>query len=98
MLHNNTKQNVHTCQEIEIPGTNMTIAIIFIDTILLAGKTDQDNIYSTPCGPESQTVAENQWAWIDQTLADYSKPTSRVGWKFVAGHYPGTRSFSFLYM
>ena len=67
----------------------MTIALVFIDTIILAGKSDPKNMYSSPHGPESQKAADNQWAWIEQTLADYSKPGSKVGWIFVAGHYPG---------
>ena len=70
----------------------MTIAMVFIDTILLAGKSDPKDMYSSPLGPESQKAADDQWAWINQTLANYSKPDSRVGWKFVAGHYPGMRS------
>ena len=76
-------------QEVEVPGANMTIALVFIDTVLLAGKSDPKNMYSAPFGPESQKTADDQWAWINQTLAKYSKPDSRVGWKFVAGHYPG---------
>ena len=27
-------------QEVAIPGTNMTVAFVFIDTIILAGKSD----------------------------------------------------------
>ena len=67
----------------------MTVAMVFIDTILLAGKTDPKDMYSSPCGPDSQKAADDQWAWINQTLANYSKPGSRVGWKFVVGHCPG---------
>ena len=80
---------LHYTQELEIPGTNSTIALVFIDTVLLAGKSDPTNIYSAPLGPESQKAADDQWTWINQTLANYSKPGSRVIWKFVAGHYPG---------
>ena len=69
----------------------MTVAMVFIDTILLAGKTDPKDMYSSPCGADSQKAADDQWVWINQTLANYSKPGSRVGWKFVVGHYPGMR-------
>ena len=75
-------------QEVAIPGTNRTVALVFIDTIILAGKSDPKNMYSSPHGPESQEAADDQWAWIKQTLADYSKAGSKVGWIFVAGHYP----------
>ena len=47
-------------------------------------------MFSSPDGPDSQQAADNEWEWIDQTLAGYSKPGSRVGWIFVAGHYPGS--------
>ena len=92
------ESNFHNVmQEVEVPGANMTIALVLIDTVLLAGKSDPKNMYSSPFGPESQKTADDQWAWIDQTLAKYSKPDSRVGWKFVAGHYPGTcRYFKFI--
>ena len=57
--------------------TLLSVALEFIDTIILAGKSD------------SQQAADDEWEWIDQTLAGYSKPGSGVGWIFVAGHYPG---------
>ena len=76
-------------QEVAVPGTNMTVAFVFIDTIILAGKSDPKNMYSSPHGPDSQQAADDEWAWINQTLAEYSKPGSGVGWIFVAGHYPG---------
>ena len=72
-----------------IPATNMTVAFVFIDTIILAGKSDPKNMFSSPHGPDSQRAADDEWKWIDQTLAEYSKPGSGVGWIFVAGHYPG---------
>ena len=34
-------------------------------------------------------AADDEWEWIDHTLAEYSKPGSGVEWIFVAGHYPG---------
>ena len=67
----------------------MTVAFVFIDTIILAGKSDPKNMFSSPHGPDSQQAADDEWEWIDQTLAEYSRPGSGVGWIFVAGHYPG---------
>ena len=76
-------------QEVSIPGSNMTVALVFIDTIILAGTSDPKDMFSSPDGPHSQQAADDEWEWIDQTLAGYSKPGSGVGWIFVAGHYPG---------
>ena len=76
-------------QEVSIPGSNMTVALVFIDTIILAGTSDPKDIFSFPDGSDSQQAADDEWEWIDQTLASYSKPGLGVGWIFVAGHYPG---------
>ena len=61
-------------QEVSIPGSNMTIALVFIDTIILAGTSDPKDMFSSPDGPDSQQAADDEWEWIDQTLAGYSKP------------------------
>jgi hypothetical protein len=74
------------CVCVAIPGSNMTVALVFIDT---AGTSDPKDTYSSPDAPDSQQAADDEWEWIDQTLAGYSKPGSGVGWIFVAGHYPG---------
>ena len=76
----------------------MTVAMVFIDTIILAGKLDPKNMYSSPDGPDSQRAADDEWEWIDQTLAGYSKPSSGVGWIFVAGHYPGMNTYTCIAM
>ena len=39
--------------------------------------------------PTPNSPTDDEWEWIDQTLAGYSKPDYGVGWIFVAGHYPG---------
>ena len=72
----------------------MTVTFVFNDTIILTGKSDPKNMYLSPHGPDSQHVENNEWVWTDQTLAEYSKPGSGVGWIFVAGHYPGMHSYS----
>ena len=69
----------------------MAVAMVFIDTILLAGQSDPTDIYSAPLGPNSQKAADDQWSWINQTLAEYTKPGTSVGWIIMAGHYPGER-------
>ncbi|KAK2183736.1 hypothetical protein NP493_297g00029 [Ridgeia piscesae] len=65
-----------------IPGSDMTLEIIMIDTIILCGNTD-DEIDLAPSGPVSLTAAKQHWAWlakqIEQSTADYV---------IVAGHYP----------
>ena len=38
-------------------------------------------------------AAENQWEWIEQTLA-----ASTAQWLFVVGHYPGMFCESALYI
>ena len=70
----------------------MTVALEFIDTIILAGKSDPKDMFSSPDGPDSQQAVDDEWEWIDQTLAGYSKSGSGVGWIFVAGHYPGMKN------
>ena len=70
----------------------MTVALEFIDTLILAGKSDPKDMFSSPDSPDSQQAADDEWEWINQTLAGYSKPGSRVGWIFVAGHYPDMKN------
>lgn len=60
--------------------------VVFIDTVLLAGLTDPQIRSFPPHGPKSLKIAEDQWTWINQTLAEYSKIP---GWTIVVGHYPG---------
>ena len=40
-----------------------------LDTILLCGNTRSDFDHSQPEGPANFMVAEDQWAWLEQTLA-----------------------------
>ena len=57
---------------------------VFIDTVLLAGLTDPVDRSRPPSGPVSETQANQQWAWIEETLHN-----SKADWLIVAGHYPG---------
>ena len=75
----------------------MTIGIVFIDTIVLAGKVDPNDIYSVPHGPESPEAAEKQWNWINETLIQFSIPGTKVGWRLVVGNYPGWLMCCLLY-
>jgi len=67
-----------------IPGTNSSVQFVLIDTIILAGTTDPVDRSSPPKGPVSRTRANQQWAWINETLQ-----SSKADWIIVAGHYPG---------
>lgn len=78
-------------QEFKIPGSNVSLKVMFIDTVLLAGLTDPHVRSRLPYGPESFKMADDQWMWINDTLAEFSKTD---GWTIVVGHYPGTSNIS----
>ena len=61
-----------------------SLQFVFIDTVLLCGQTHPTLRHLPPTGPASTAAAEDQWAWIEQTLS-----TSTADWLIVAGHYPG---------
>ena len=71
-------------QTVTIPDSNVTAQFVFIDTIILDGLTDLVRKWLPPSGPASVSAAEDQWDWIEQTLA-----SSTANWLFVLGHYPG---------
>ena len=71
-------------QTFTIPGSSVNAQFIFIDTIILNGLTDPNKKWLPPSGPVSVSAAEDQWEWIEQTLA-----ASTAKWLFVLGHYPG---------
>lgn len=71
-------------QVFTIPGTSSTLQLVMIDTVVLAGLTDPLLRGLPPTGPTSLTRAEDQWQWIEETLA-----SSNADWIIVAGHYPG---------
>ena len=50
-----------------IPGSDMTLEIIMIDTIILCGNTD-DEIDLAPSGPVSLTAAKQHWAWLAKQI------------------------------
>ena len=65
--------------------------ILFIDTIILAGVTDPSPSLEAlpPRGPASLRDAEDEWAFINDTLTKWAQPSAQHKWKIVAGHYPG---------
>ncbi|CAG2193605.1 ACP5 [Mytilus edulis] len=66
-----------------IPGSQMTVDIIMIDTILLCGNSDHDFLGKQPKGPANQKVADDQLTWIEKQIQ-----TSNASYLLVAGHYP----------
>ena len=84
-MHTHTHTHTHThIQTMTIPGTNTTVQFIFIDTILMCGTTDPTKRFMAPSGPQSQSLADEEWAWINETLRQ-----STADWIIMGGHYPG---------
>ena len=69
-----------------------TLQFVFIDTVLLCGQTHPTLRHLPPTGPASTAAAEDQWAWIEQTLS-----ASTADWLIVAGHYPGQCEAEYLH-
>ncbi|XP_032906696.1 tartrate-resistant acid phosphatase type 5 isoform X3 [Amblyraja radiata] len=65
-----------------IAGTNITITILMLDTVLLCGNSD-DFLGTEPEGPKDYNVASTQLKWIQDKLK-----ASRSDFLIVAGHYP----------
>ena len=76
-------------QVFDIPGSSKKLAVVFIDTVLLAGLTHPTQRSLPPVGPASFVLADSQWDWIEETLSKYAEPSANVQWTFVVGHYPG---------
>lgn len=65
-------------------GATKTLDLVFIDTVLLAGNTDDnEDMFAAPPGAADPQAAEDQWQWIEQQLAG-----STAAYLWVVGHYP----------
>ena len=71
-------------QTVTVEETDTEVQFVFIDTVILAGLTHPTKKWLPPSGPASVNAAEDQWEWIEATLA-----ASTAKWLFVLGHYPG---------
>jgi len=69
-------------KEFPINKAGQKVGIVFIDTVTLCGNTD-DASSTPPQGPLSQDLADQQWAFIQTSLAN-----SKADYLFVAGHFP----------
>ena len=67
-----------------IPGSQSTVQMLFIDTVVLAGLTDP-LVRSLPPSDPNLNDAVKEWKWIESTLN-----ASTADWILVSGHYPGT--------
>ena len=80
---------VFLLQEFPIPGTDSSVAILFIDTVQLAGITHPPLRSIPPAGPASIPIADEQWTFINKTLALWAGDGAANRWRMVVGHYPG---------
>ena len=54
-------------KEFSFAGGKRTFGIIFIDTVLLCGNSEDDDLQQ-PSGPVNQKVADAQWKFIEEHL------------------------------
>lgn len=64
-------------------GKRRTVQFLMIDTVNLAGNSDDVCKGCVLLGPENGSSAEKQWAWIADQLR-----SSTADFLWVAGHYP----------
>ncbi|GFS18108.1 tartrate-resistant acid phosphatase type 5 [Elysia marginata] len=69
-------------KEFSFAESKRRFGIIFIDTVLLCGHSNDDDLLQ-PKEPEDQRVAEAQWNFIEKQLQ-----TRKTDYLFTAGHYP----------
>eukprot|EP01006_Ploeotia_vitrea_P056690 TRINITY_DN68120_c1_g2_i1.p1 TRINITY_DN68120_c1_g2~~TRINITY_DN68120_c1_g2_i1.p1 ORF type:complete len:350 (+),score=47.27 TRINITY_DN68120_c1_g2_i1:25-1074(+) len=67
-------------------GKDVTMEVVMIDTVLLAGESyhnEKTDVFVEPKGPANVYLAEDQWKYIEQKLS-----SSKADYLFAAGHYP----------
>ncbi|XP_055342113.1 tartrate-resistant acid phosphatase type 5-like [Paramacrobiotus metropolitanus] len=67
-------------------GEGASLEIVLIDTVLLCGNSDSDFLHKQPemqMNPKARKIADDQWAWIEETLAK-----STANYLIVGGHFP----------
>ena len=64
-------------------GVERAVEILMIDTVTLAGLSDDDCPGCELPGPPSVEAAEAQWAWLEERLN-----ASNADFLWVGGHYP----------
>lgn len=67
----------------KIPGSELELQLVLLDTVLLCGNTGHDDSSEQPQGPESIERSEEQWTWLEETLS-----SSKAHYLIVGGHYP----------
>ncbi|XP_044138864.1 tartrate-resistant acid phosphatase type 5 [Bufo gargarizans] len=66
----------------KIPGTNVSLRLLMLDTIVLCGNSD-DFLEAQPLGAANSKLADEQLEWLIEKLQ-----TSKDEYLLVAGHYP----------
>ncbi|XP_068720388.1 tartrate-resistant acid phosphatase type 5-like [Montipora capricornis] len=66
-----------------IPGSDLDLQLVLLDTIVLCGNTDHDHLNDQPQEPESVEKSEEQWTWLEDTLK-----SSTAHYVIVGGHFP----------
>jgi tartrate-resistant acid phosphatase type 5 len=75
--------DLYYTQTFVLSDSQTKIQFLFIDTVILAGVTHPIYRSQPPSGPQHDNLAEDEWNWIQNTLAQ-----STADWIIVSGHYP----------
>lgn len=75
--------NYYYTKSWKIPGSDSELQLVLLDTVQLCGNSGDDYLGTQPEGPESITLSESQWDWLEDTLR-----SSTAHYLIVGGHYP----------
>ncbi|XP_029850269.2 tartrate-resistant acid phosphatase type 5-like [Ixodes scapularis] len=76
--------NYYYKKNYKIPGSDGTLDILMLDTVLLCGNTDPEDEESQPIPQKrNEALYNRQFRWINKQLAE-----STARYILVAGHYP----------